>query len=410
MLIIGGRLQAVERAKELGLGVVLLQHPDRLVPGQAEAAHALILADFTDWEGIRPLIIGAVNTHGIRRVVSVVETGMETVGRINDLFGLKGTSYEVARRFKDKLAMRRRLAELGVEEVGAARVGSGEQLRGFADRHGYPCVLKPVDGTGSRGVRLVSGPGEADAAWEWACGVRGNADLKLARLIPVDAFIVEEYLAGPEYSVETFSFDGRHVVVAITEKLTSGTVETGHAQPARLSPQDEDAVVRHVGDCLDALGLTEGPAHTEVILTAAGPRLVEAHDRVGGGRILDLVKHVHGIDLEQYAVGAPFGLVPDLLDRPAARGAAATRFLGAEPGTVVSVEGVEAVRSRPEVLDVSLAVGVGDRVVPVRDNLDRIGQLIVAGEDTASAVAACAELAAGIRITTRPETGTGTHP
>jgi biotin carboxylase len=228
--------------------------------------------------------------------------------------------------------------------------------------------------------------------------LRGRADLPFAAYYPVREFMAEEFLDGPEYSVEAFSFDGRHSIVAITAKLFAGHVEMGHAQPAPLDPADERAIAAYVTDFLDAMELRDGNSHTEVRLTARGPRVIEGHNRVAGGRIMDLVAAAYGIDLERYAVGWPFGLVPELPARPVARRAAATHFLAAAPGTVVAVAGLDEVRDHPDVFDVEIDVAVGDVVPEVTDNFCRSGQVIVTGADTATAVRLAEELAGRIRI------------
>jgi biotin carboxylase len=402
ILIIGGRLQAIHKAKELGLRVVLLQHKERLLPGQAEAADALLLVDYLDWEVARPLVLAAHRVYGFTAVVSLVDQAMELVGRINDLLGLPGTSHEVAHRFHDKLAMRQWLRGTGFETVAAEPVGDPAALRAFGERHGYPFVIKPVDGTGSRGVVRVDGPDRIDALWERVTGLRGRQDLVMATFYPVDRFIAEEYIDGPEYSAETFSFDGRHIVVSFTDKLTDGLVEIGHAVPAALTPDDEAALEHHVVAYLTAMGLRDGVGHVELKMSSRRPRIIEGHDRVAGDRIMDLVGAVCGIDLERYAVGWPHRLVPALAERPAPRRAAATRFLSAEPGTVVGIDGAGEVRDYPGVLDLDVAVGVGDRVREVTDNFDRPGQVLVAADDTQAAVALCASLVEKVHIATSP--------
>jgi biotin carboxylase len=410
ILIIGGRLQAIEKAKALGLSVVFLQHKERLLPGQAEAADALILADYLDWDVARPLVLAAHEAYGFTKVVSLVDQAMELVGRINDLLRLDGTSYEVAHRFHDKLAMREWLAKAGFETVGAQEIKDAAALRGFGARYGYPFVLKPVDGTGSRGVVRIEGPGEIGDAWRRSVGLRGRKDLILAKFFPVDRFFAEEFVDGPEYSVESFSFNGRHVVVSVTDKLSTGVVEMGHAEPAVLPAEDEAALVDHVVTFLETVRLRDGVSHTEVKMSAAGPRIIESHDRVSGDRVMDLVETVYGIDLETYAVGWPHGLVQELADRPSPRCAAATRFLTAAPGTVIAIEGEEEVRAHPAVLDLDLAVGVGDEVQAVADNFDRPGQVLVAAPDTAAATELSAALASRVRIRTRgPGVGGGTR-
>lgn len=401
VMIIGGRLQAIEKAKALGLAVVFLQHRERLLPGQAEAADALILADYLDWDVARPLVRAAHEAFGFTKVVSLVDQAMELVGRVNDLLRLDGTSYEVAHRFHDKLAMREWLAKAGFETVAAEEIKDAAALRAFGTRHGYPFVLKPVDGTGSRGVVRIDDPGDTGAAWSRSVGLRGRDDLPLATFFPVDRFVAEEFIDGPEYSAESFSFSGRHVVVSVTDKISAGVVEMGHAEPAALPPDEEAALVHYVETFLQTMGLRDGVSHTEVRMSAAGPRIIESHDRVSGDRVMDLVGAVYGIDLEQYAVGWPHGLVQELAGRPSPRCAAATRFLTAAPGTVVAIEGEEEVRAHPAVLDLDLAVGVGDEVQAVADNFYRPGQVLVAAPDAANAIELSAVLASKVRIRTR---------
>lgn len=401
ILIIGGRLQAIEKAKKLGLRVVLLQHKDRLLPGQAQAADALILVDYLDWEVTRPIVQAAHEAYGFTRVVSLVDQVMELVGRINDLLGLDGTSYQVARRFHDKLVMRDWLRETGFETVAAEQVEDAAALHGFGSLHGYPFVLKPVDGTGSRGVIRIESSEQIDEIWHHSVELRGRDDLAMAKFYPVDRFIAEKFIDGTEYSVESFSFHGRHIVVSVTSKLSDGVIEMGHAEPAVLSPEDETVLVEYIVKFLKTMGLHDGVSHTEIKMSSNGPRIIEGHDRVSGDRVMDLVEAVYGIDLERYAVGWPLRLVSELTERPAPRCAAATRFLTAEPGTVIAIEGDE-VRTYPGVLDLDIAVQVGGEISKVADNFDRPGQVLVTAEDTATAIELCASLAEKVRIVTLP--------
>jgi len=401
ILIVGGRTETVRKAVDLGLSVVLVQHKDRLQPEQVRLADAVLLVDYTDWSVLRPLVRAAHDVYGFTSVVSLVEQAMENVGRINDLLGLNGTPYRVAHLFKDKCAMRRHLLRCRLGGVAAAPVEDADALRDFGRRHGYPLVVKPIDGTGSRGVLRVDDAAGIDGAWRQVQELRTRTDLTMGNFFPVDRFLVEQYVEGPEYSVETFTFDGRHVVVAITEKLTMPNfIEVGHAQPARLAPDDELALSRCIGDFLDAVGLDQGPAHTEVRLSATGPRVIESHDRIGGDRIGDLVEAAYGIDLERYSVGWPFRLLPELTERPRPLQASATRFLVAEPGTVVEVQGAEDVRGAAEVVGLDIGVAAGDTVPVLTDSFDRVGQVLTVGADTGAAMRNCENYANKITIVT----------
>lgn len=412
LLVVGGRIQTLRKAAALGIRFVLLQHRDQFVVEAAQLAEAVIIADYTDWETTRPLVEAAHRAYGFTRVVSITEPGLVPAGRISDHLGLGGTSEAVAELLRDKRAMRDHLAahpDPGVRalSVPAAEVTDAASLAAFGERHGWPVVLKPVDATASLGVARLDGPEQAAAAWAEVEALRARTDLQWASFFTIGSFLAEGYIPGPEYSVETFSFAGRHVVLAVTEKLTGeGFVELGHALPARLDADTERAVERAVGAFLDAVGLADGAAHTELRLSPEGPKVIESHNRMGGDRIFDLLDAAYGIDLEEWIVAWQFGLIPALDARPVPAVSAATRFLSAEPGTVTAVRGLDEVRQLPEVIDVETTVAVGATVGALRGNWDRVGQVLVTGADTAAAVRSAEQLARKVTVVTADEPST----
>lgn len=113
--------------------------------------------------------------------------------------------------------------------------------------------------------------------------------------------LAEEFLSGHEVSVEGFSQDGVHSVVAVTDKLLgeggSGFIEAGHSVPARVDEAIRQGIVDLTGRLLDAVGLVEGPSHTEIMITDAGLRIIESHNRAGGDNIPELVRLAYGVDL-----------------------------------------------------------------------------------------------------------------
>jgi hypothetical protein len=207
---------------------------------------------------------------------------------------------------------------------------------------------------------------------------------------------MEEYIDGPEFSVESFSFGGRHVIIAVTEKFVeeASFTELGHVLPARIPPAQEDEIRHAVCRFLDHLGVRDGVGHTEVRIGVRGPAVIEAHNRPGGDAIADLVAGAYGIDVVSYALGWPFRLLPELPDRPAPKQAASTRFLVSPvSGTVTAVDGADVVRAQPDVLSLQLSAKVGERVRPVHDNWDRLGLIAVTGADGDAALARGAEVA-----------------
>lgn len=407
LLVVGGRVDTVRKAVGLGLDVILLQHRDYFHPETAALAKGVIIADYTDWASVEPLIVAAHQVYGFTAAISLTEPGLEPVGRINDLFGLRGDGREVSRLLQDKLAMRRHLALTGGSAAGlsiaAAAADSEASLHTFGQEHGYPFIVKPANMTASVGVHRVDRAEQIPEVWQAVLALRERTDLSWRRYFDFGAYLVEEYLSGPEYSVEAFSFDGRHVVVSVTEKLVDpgGFVELGHAEPARIDPGTQDALIGCAQTFLDAIGQRNGASHTEIKMTPTGPKIIEGHNRIGGDRIVDLLELAYGVDFELLTVGWPFRLVDELPERPKPLRAAATRFLTAGAGVVREVTGAEEVRAADDVFALDLVVAPGSVVRP-GSNWDRAGQVIATAEDTDTAVRRCAELISRIDIRTEP--------
>jgi carbamoylphosphate synthase large subunit len=395
LLFVGHPTEAVRKAKAVGLDVILIQHPSKFEPEQAELAEATFLVDYMDWSITEPLAELARQRWGFAAAVSLTDPGLEVTGRINDKYGLGGTGYEVSHVLRDKWAMRRRLAEAGAPTIGAALVLDIDSIRAFGVRYGFPFIVKPVDLAGGFGVQRVEGPGDVDRVWAEVERMRRvGVDRGPAALFTVTDFLMEEYVSGPEFSVESFSFHSRHVVISVTEKLIDEAhfAELGHTVPARIDDATEQRIVATVVDFLDVVGLKDGPSHTEVRVGPRGPVVIEGHDRIGGDRIMDLVQSAYDFDFVTYSVAWPFGLVPELAERPPAVGGACVRFLHGPAGTVRSVAGIEELRARPEVIAADQYVRPGAKVGPLRDDFDRLGLVAVSASNGEAAVKLCEEL------------------
>ncbi|MCL6450557.1 MAG: ATP-grasp domain-containing protein [Acetobacteraceae bacterium] len=392
LLIVGGKRKPVERARALGLEVALVQKKAS-AGAEVRAADYAFLFDYEDpalLSGLGRAIFGALP---FSFALSFTEHGLVPAARLSEELGLYGNPLRTVMVLRDKWEMRQLLNRSGISPVAAAPGGCEADVRAFLAEVGGPALLKPVDGTASYGVVRVDGPGEAGAA------CRRLAALGVVR------FIMEEFLEGPEVSVESFSAAGRHYIVAVTDKrILPNYVEIGHSIPSRLRGQEREAVCRLVREFLDAVGLVFGPAHTEVKLTARGPRIVESHNRAGGDKITDLVEIVYGVDFYTLSYQVLFGLgepgLETLESRPARCGAA-VRFFVAPPGTVVEVIGEDALKREPGVHTYELEAKVGDRVNEVRDSRDRLGHVIVTAETAEAASAVCDRLEREVRFVTR---------
>jgi biotin carboxylase len=414
VLLVGATDDMVRKAKDLGLHVLVLQHPQKLAEAPCELADVVRVVDYTDLTALETAARELRRTAGFTAVISLTEPGLEGAGLINDLFGLGGTGLEAARRFRDKLAMRRRLvtARNGAATAAAAPLAKRHDIDEFADQHGYPFVVKPTNGTGAYGVFRVTGPEAADAAWDTVSALNGHPMVRTTMPFSIEGFMMEEYIDGPQFSAESFSFDGRHIVIGITEtRLAADSFAAfSHVMPARLDGAAQAGVVGAVSRFLDAMGLRDGPAHTEFRLSERGPVVIESHNRFGGGAINELVRGAYGIDLVTYALGWPFRLVPEFFRPPRAHSTAAVRFLVSGPGQVESITGVENARSEPDVLTAQMWVKPGDTVRPVEDCWDRLGLVAATAATSEMAVRRAGEVLRDIiRIQVRGEDGVLRH-
>ncbi|WP_323747055.1 ATP-grasp domain-containing protein [Catenulispora pinisilvae] len=405
VLVIGGRPKIVQKARTLGLRVVYLQYPGSYGEAHRPYVDQALLLDYSDVERLLPLVSALHRAYPFQKVVSLFELGLLPAARISQALGLGGTTPETVELLLDKWQMRQRLEAVGVSPVAAAIGRTEDDLRAFVERHGLPVVVKPTREAGSICVLAVRTEAEVPAVLARYRELGALLDPRdLAG--PLEEFLMEEYLDGPEISVETLSFDGRHVVVAVTDKVIgagpAGFVELGHSMPSRHPGPDVRRAEPLVFALLDAVGLRDGPAHTELKLTPRGPVVIESHNRIGGDRINELAELVYGIDMDSYALGAPFGLVPPLTEPPAPAGGAAIRFLTPAPGRVVEVSGAQAVSEDPALVELEIAVAAGALVPELTWSEDRVGHVIARGADAEQAIANCERLAAAVTIRTEP--------
>jgi biotin carboxylase len=394
--VIGGiGVEQLAYPKEMGVETVFVQQPDRLTDAQREIADELHVVDF----GADPLAPLAVAREVHARapldfVVAMAELGLEPAAMVAEALGLPGTtSVATARLLRDKARMRALLREQGISPVTATLCTDLADAEEAARRMTMPVIVKPRDGSGSFAVRRVA---RAEDLVPAVAAVLASA--------PAGA-MVEEFLTGREFSVEAFSFAGEHRVVAVTEKdILANFVEVAHLVPARITDDERHEIDRLVETFLTAVGVEDGPTHTEVILTAAGPRIVESHNRPGGDRIVRLVELACGVSLIQWAFAWHYRLmsVPGRSEIVASR-APAIRFLVAPPGLVTRVTVPDWVRNSPALDELQIRVSVGDRVGELRDSWDRLGHVLVTADTQDDAYRLAARMAEAIVVETEPE-------
>ncbi|MGW7103931.1 ATP-grasp domain-containing protein [Streptomyces sp. NPDC054883] len=388
--------QLVRKAVEAGFRVWSIWDPALRPAAYLDkvAAHSeeLALVDFEDEAALRALVARMAAENGIQHVLHLgSESSMAPVVAEAEALGLSPNRAESVRLLNDKNAMRRLLNRSGVSVVRAREAETLGEVEPLLTEFGLPAVVKPANSAGSRGIALVRAA--ADLV-EWTERVK-SAGIE-------GPYIIEDFLEGPEFSVETLTVGGRHEIVGITAKQTSGPpgfVETGHVHPAPLPAADAAAIRSTVTALLDLTGYAFGPAHTEVILTPAGPRIVESQARLGGDRIPLLVEVATGLDLESAVFRA---LAGEDVRTPAPRRYACVGFFRLPAGRLESVEGLAELGAAEHVHAVHFPYGPGDVLPRTTDSGTRHGYAVVDAPSPAEAAERIDAAFAALRTTITP--------
>lgn len=366
------QLPAIEKAVELGLKVVALDmNPEAVgfnVPGVVKEIISTI--DI-------PAAVEAAKKHRVDGVMTLAtDMPMRTVAAVAKECGLVGISEDTAIKATDKSEMREALKAAGVPIPQFYRVKDIDEFRDAAEKMVGAFMVKPADSSGSRGVLRVEKID--DVAYEYAKSHSRNGIV-----------VVEECMVGPEVSVETLAINGEIHVIQITDKITTGAphfVEMGHTQPTRLSCGDE---IRQVAIAANkAIGIKNGPSHTEIIVTRNGSKIVELGARLGGDCITThMVPLSTGVDMVEACIRIALGETPSI--NPSLHCGSAIRYFQQHGGRVVGIEGTGEAKKLHGIKQVSIVHGVGEEITDIIDSGSRMGFVIAEGTDADDAEQKC---------------------
>lgn len=388
LLIIGAsilQVPAIKKAKEMGFTVGVIDYNPNAVG--VPMADKFFCVSTIDIEGVADAA-KRFAPDGIMTLAT--DMPMRSIARAAEVCGLPGISMDTAIKSTDKGEMIKCFEAHGVEHPWYFILSDPAALADVRERITYPCITKPTDNSGSRGVMLVHNEDELRDAVAYSSenGRSGGV-------------MVEEYMRGPEVSVEIVATDGVPHVLQVTDKLTTGAphfVEMGHSQPSRLAPADLEKIRDLACRAVKAVGIKNGPAHVEIILTPTGPKMVELGARMGGDCITThLVPLSTGIDMIEATIRIACGETPDLT--PKYEKGSAIRFLDAPRGTIAAIEGADEAAAVDGVREISFTKGVGDTVGEIGSSTDRVGFVIAQADTAEAAVAVCENAQAAIKIT-----------
>lgn len=301
--------------------------------------------------------------------------------------GLNGHTYDAALNASDKIRMRRCFDASEVPSpafVGIDTNTRADIFRLLKEKNiSFPVVVKPVDNMGARGCRKVELHEEIDEAIDDAIHYSRNGSV-----------IVEEYMDGPEFSLEALVYDGEIYMTGIADRhifFPPYFIEMGHTIPSSFPEQDVTSLVMIFKKGVKALGLTHGAAKGDLKLTKKGPMVGEIAGRLSGGYMSGWTfPYSSGIDLTSAALDLAVGIRPESLV-PIRKWTSAERAWISMPGKIKSVSGYEKARSLPFVQDVFPRSNPGDTVNFPVNNVEKCGNCLASAPERAQAVMAAEE-------------------
>lgn len=367
VLVFGvGELQIsiITRAKAMGLFVVGIDpFEDAVAKDYCDAFEVVGGQDF----------IGTIDVAKKYKVSAIVTAATDKplvmMARVAEELHLPFFSVETAEWSTDKFQMKQRFLEGGVPCARGRLIHNSEEAQDLY----FPLICKPRDNSGSRGVKLCRDLTELDSCIKEA--------LEVSKL---DTVLVEEFIEGREFSIESLHYDGKSEVIQFTEKKTTEfpyNVELGHKQPANLTDDQRNQICDIISKIASCMHFDNCPSHTELKINERGIFVIETSPRLGGDYITSTLTPLStGINLEDQllhiALGEPVDTTTGRVDK-----ASAVCFFSLSEGKVKAIDSrINEVSKWPNVHSFHLKLKAGDTVNKITSSLNRYGQFIVTSD------------------------------
>lgn len=393
MVLAAGLLQlpVIKKAREMGYYVIAVDD-DPNAPGMALANKAIVPGGLMNEE---MLVTIAKDEHIDGVIHPCSEVAMNVMGRINDELKLCGISKEIAIRSTNKYLMREAFEAYGAPSPKSILTEDSEDAwKKFCNEFDTDAILKPSRNSGSRGIAKV----EKEISKEKFVSLYRRA-LDESRDHQV---LIEQFIEGPEFSVEVIVWKGEPHVLAVTDKKTTGApyfVELGHNQPSVYPVEIQEKLKAGAIAGCKALGLTYCAAHCELKVQNDNVYLMEIGARMGGDFISTELTHLSsGIDMVAAAIDVVLGKEPNLHPTEDKHGVC-IRYFTPKPGKLVAIENKE-VLNDAHVYAAEVYHKVGEMISEVKSSLDRTGHVIVTDDTVQHAIERAERLINDVKFTT----------
>ncbi len=382
------------------LGVEVVRGLD-LPPALAEAWAVQLPLDFSNPDAATAAIVAYAQEHPLDAIVAVDDSATLLAAHAGAALGLPHNPPEAAEAARDKGIMRNLMSAAGVPCPVFRRFPLAGDPARIASEVDYPCVLKPLRLSGSRGVIRADDPRQFVAAFA-----------RLRRILlgdgnPLDAtdILVEDFIPGVEVALEGLLTNGDLHVLTIFDKPDplDGPFfeETIYVTPSRLSEATQKAIAECAGAAARSIGLRDGPAHAELRVNERGPWMLEIAGRSIGGLCSTILEFGSGMSLEELILRNALRLSVPSFDRS---GPAAGVMMIPIPkgGMLHDVSGVERAAAVPHVTGVEISAKPHSEIVPLPEGSSYLGFIFARADDPAVAEAALRAAHGELRFDIRP--------
>lgn len=369
----------MDAAESLGAEVVVgsdrRQALETLAPG-----HTLTL-NFSKIQQSVDVIVDFAKRLPLRAVIGADDETTILAAAVGTALGLPHNPVFAAEAAANKYEMRRLLAAAALRGPNYRKVDLDACPESLAQGSTYPCVLKPLSLSASRGVIRADDASAFVAAFRRIASILRQPDV-LKRVGDHRHLLIEDYLPGTEVALEGVLSAGRFQALALLDKpdpLTGPTFEeTLFVTPSRLLPATQSAICEEVALGCAALGLREGPVHAEIRVHEERPTLLELAPRTIGGLCARTLRFGSGMTLEELVLRNALGLEAEPRRESTAAGVMMMPIPAA--GILREVQGIEQAKAVAGVEDVSLSLHRGAQLVPLPEGNRYLGFIFARGE------------------------------
>lgn len=372
----GRHLPAALRAHGLDPVLVRSQTPDVHLAGSdaADIQH----------DGDLAATSATLGMLGVGFVVAGSESGVLLADELSAALGTPGNGMTRPTARRDKYEMARAVQDAGLAVAAAFATPDARRAAAWAEDLGsWPVVLKPLASAGTDNVRICH---SAEQVAREHAAIMASADRYGARN---ETVLVQEFLHGDEYFVNTVSRDGVHHLVEVwryhKRAIAGGRWMYDHEEPVRLESPGVAGLVDYALAVLDALEIRNGAAHTEVMLTPTGPVLVESGARMGGSHNPDVVSRCIGtnqVECLALAIARPAEVIQRRL--PTYQPRSYLRYvtlISPDDGVVPDVDGFAPVRALPSFLEMVLTIAANQPAPRTVDLATSMGYVYLESDD-----------------------------